>query len=95
MSKYQDWLIDYIEKNPNFIQPDFRANETLGFLKSKKLQDLCISRPKTRLGWGIDLPFDKDFVTYVWFDALINYISSIGFKSDSKSLNLFGLANVI
>ena len=84
MSKYQDWLIDYIEKNPNFIQPDFRANETLGFLKSKKLQDLCISRPKTRLGWGIDLPFDKDFVTYVWFDALINYISSIGFKSDSK-----------
>tara|TARA_B100000161_G_scaffold261434_1_gene229749 strand:+ start:332 stop:1864 length:1533 start_codon:yes stop_codon:yes gene_type:complete len=87
MSKYQDWLIDYIEKNPNFIQPDFRANETLGFLKSKKLQDLCISRPKRRLKWGIELPFDNEFVTYVWFDALINYISSIGYKSDENLFN--------
>ena len=87
MSKYQDWLIDYIERNPNFIQPDFRANETLGFLKSKKLQDLCISRPKKRLKWGIELPFDNEFVTYVWFDALINYISSIGYKSDENLFN--------
>jgi methionyl-tRNA synthetase len=84
MSKYQDWLIDYIESNPGFILPSFRANETLGFLKNKELQDLCISRPKSRLAWGIELPFDDDFVTYVWFDALINYISAIGYKSDEE-----------
>ncbi|MEE9369301.1 MAG: methionine--tRNA ligase [Pontiella sp.] len=84
MSKYQNWLIDYIESNPDFIQPSFRANETLGFLKNKELQDLCISRPKSRLAWGIELPFDTDFVTYVWFDALINYISAVGYKSDEE-----------
>lgn len=84
MSKYQDWLIEYIEKNPGFIQPAFRANETLGFLKNKELQDLCISRPKSRLAWGIELPFDSDFVTYVWFDALINYISAVGYRSDEE-----------
>jgi methionyl-tRNA synthetase len=87
MSKYQDWLIEYIETHPEFIQPDFRANETLGFLKTKKLQDLCISRPKSRLAWGIDLPFDKDFVTYVWFDALLNYITAIGYKRDDAKFN--------
>jgi methionyl-tRNA synthetase len=84
MGKYQDWLIDYIETHPGFIQPAFRANETLGFLKNKELQDLCISRPKSRLAWGIELPFDTDFVTYVWFDALINYISAVGYKSDEE-----------
>jgi len=84
MSNYQDWLISYIEENPKFIQPAFRANETLGFLKNKELQDLCISRPKSRLAWGIELPFDTEFVTYVWFDALINYISAIGYKSDEE-----------
>jgi methionyl-tRNA synthetase len=84
MSKYQDWLIQYIEENPGFIQPAFRANETLGFLKNKELQDLCISRPKSRLAWGIELPFDTEFVTYVWFDALINYISAVGYKSDEE-----------
>ncbi|MDF7807556.1 methionine--tRNA ligase [Pontiellaceae bacterium B12219] len=87
MSKYQDWLIDYIETHPDFIQPSFRANETLGFLKNKELQDLCISRPKSRLAWGIELPFDSDFVTYVWFDALINYISAVGYKSDEEQFN--------
>ncbi|MBQ4107426.1 MAG: methionine--tRNA ligase [Lentisphaeria bacterium] len=81
MSKYQDWLIEYIETHPDFIQPAFRANETLGFLR-KPLGDLCISRPKSRLNWGIELPFDKDFVTYVWFDALLNYVSSVGYKQD-------------
>ncbi|MDD4872831.1 MAG: methionine--tRNA ligase [Kiritimatiellae bacterium] len=81
MSKYQDWLIKYIEDNPRFIQPDFRRNETLGFLK-KQLNDLCISRPKSRMSWGIELPFDKGFVTYVWFDALLNYVTSIGYLSD-------------
>jgi methionyl-tRNA synthetase len=84
MSKYQEWLIDYIESNPSFIQPAFRANETLGFLKNQSLQDLCISRPKSRLAWGIELPFDSDFVTYVWFDALINYVSAIGYRSDEE-----------
>ncbi|QHI68681.1 methionine--tRNA ligase [Tichowtungia aerotolerans] len=82
MSHYQQWLIEYIETHPEFIQPDFRANETLGFLKNNELQDLCISRPKSRLAWGIELPFDSDFVTYVWFDALLNYITAIGYKSD-------------
>ncbi|MBT3293862.1 MAG: methionine--tRNA ligase [Verrucomicrobia bacterium] len=83
MSKYQQWLIDYIEANPTFIQPDFRRNETLGFLR-KELTDLCISRPKSRMGWGIELPFDADFVTYVWFDALVNYISAAGYLSDDE-----------
>jgi methionyl-tRNA synthetase len=83
MGKYRERLIKYIEDNPGFIQPDFRRNETLGFLK-KGLNDLCISRPKSRLAWGIELPFDKDFVTYVWFDALVNYISAIGYGSDEE-----------
>lgn len=84
MSVYQEWLIQYIQEHPKFIQPDYRRNETLGFLK-KPLNDLCISRPKSRLTWGIELPFDRDFVTYVWFDALINYISAIGcFEDDEK-----------
>ena len=83
MSNYQEWLIEYIETHPEFIQPAFRANETLGFLK-KPLGDLCVSRPKARLSWGIELPFDKDYVCYVWFDALINYISGIGYRRDDE-----------
>lgn len=81
MSKYQAWLVEYIQTHPEFIQPDFRRNETLGFLR-KELTDLCISRPKSRMDWGIELPFDKDFVTYVWFDALVNYISAVGYGAD-------------
>ena len=83
MSLYQDWLVDYIKTHPGFIQPEYRANETLGFLR-KPLGDLCISRPKSRLSWGIELPFDKDYVCYVWFDALINYISAIGYGTDEE-----------
>ncbi len=79
MSKYQDQLIAHIEKNPNFIAPESKRNEVLGFLK-KPLQDLCISRPKARMSWGIEMPFDKDYVTYVWFDALLNYAVGVGFK---------------
>jgi methionyl-tRNA synthetase len=75
LGAHQQWLIDHIEKNPTFIQPDYRRNEVLGFLKNSKLEDLCISRPVSRLNWGIPLPFDSNFVTYVWFDALVNYIS--------------------
>ena len=81
MGKYQTWLIDYINENPQFIQPPHRRNETLGFLR-KPLGDLCISRPKSRLSWGIELPFDSDYVCYVWFDALINYISAHGYGID-------------
>jgi methionyl-tRNA synthetase len=77
MSNYQDWLIDYIKANPTFIRPERYRNEVLGFLRDP-LEDLCITRPKSRLTWGIDVPFDKNFVTYVWFDALINYISALG-----------------
>ncbi len=82
MGKYQSWLIDHIQSHPEFIQPDFRRNETLGFLR-KPLEDLCISRPKKRLAWGIELPFDKEYVCYVWFDALINYITGIGYGQDA------------
>ena len=82
MSKYQEELINKIQNDELKIQPESRKNEVLSFLKNN-LSDLCISRPKSRLEWGIELPFDKDYVTYVWFDALINYISSIGFSKDS------------
>jgi len=71
----QQWLIDYLEANPSFVQPDYRRNEVLGFLKNNELEDLCITRPANRLNWGIPLPFDANYVTYVWFDALVNYIS--------------------
>lgn len=78
MSKYQDWLVDYIKSNPDFIRPERYRNEALAFLK-EPLGDLCISRPKTRLEWGITLPFDENYVTYVWFDALLNYVSALGY----------------
>jgi methionyl-tRNA synthetase len=81
MSAYQDWLIEYINANPDFIQPEIRRNEVLGFLR-RPLGDLCISRPTSRLSWGIPLPFDPDYVTYVWFDALLNYISTPGYLTD-------------
>ncbi len=84
MGKYQQPLIDYIQANPDFIQPDHRRNEILGFLR-KPLGDLCISRPKSRMSWGIEIPFDKDYVTYVWFDALINYIAAPGYFADEKN----------
>ncbi len=77
MGQYRDWLVNHIQTNEQFIQPQSRRNEVLGFL-AKPLEDLCISRPKERLSWGIPLPFDENYVTYVWFDALINYISIHG-----------------
>jgi methionyl-tRNA synthetase len=84
MGKYQQWLIDRIKSDPHFILPASRRNEVLGFL-DKPLEDLCISRPKSRLNWGIPLPFDEEYVTYVWFDALINYISIHGSVDDIKA----------
>ena len=86
MGKYREWLIDYIQQHPGFIMPAFRANETLGFLK-KELGDLCISRPKSRLAWGIELPFDPDYVCYVWFDALLNYVSGVGYLQDDAEFS--------
>ncbi|KJU85872.1 methionyl-tRNA synthetase [Candidatus Magnetobacterium bavaricum] len=76
MSGYHDRLVRYIEDTPGFIQPQSRRNEVLGFLRSAPLGDLCISRPKKRLSCGVPMPFDDDFVTYVWFDALMNYYSA-------------------
>lgn len=80
MSKYQQQLIDHIHANPEFITPERYKNEVLSFL-SEPLEDLCISRPTSRLTWGIVLPFDQNFVTYVWFDALINYLTGIGYPA--------------
>jgi len=88
MGKYQSWLIEQIERNDRFILPLSRRNEILGFLRSP-LEDLCISRPKKRLKWGIEIPFDTDYVTYVWFDALINYVSGIGYGSEGSPFSQF------
>jgi methionyl-tRNA synthetase len=85
LSKYRDWLYQYIKEHPDFISPVARYNEALKFLETEELQDLCISRPKARLSWGIPFPFDSEMVTYVWFDALINYISALGFKSTNEA----------
>ena len=76
LSKYQDWLRSYIEENPEFIFPRFRQKQVLEFLK-EPINDLCISRPVERLAWGIPIPFDENYVTFVWFDALINYYSAV------------------
>jgi methionyl-tRNA synthetase len=85
LSEYQDWLLKYLNEHPDFIQPGSRYEETLKFLELNKLNDLCISRPKERLNWGIPLPFAPEHVTYVWFDALINYISAVGeFDAQNK-----------
>ncbi len=93
MKKYQNWLIEHIEKNPEFIRPERYKNEVLSMLKNDELEDLCISRPKDRLQWGIPLPFDNKFVTYVWFDALINYISAIGYPDGEKFLKYWPESN--
>jgi methionyl-tRNA synthetase len=78
MSRYQDWLIRHIQDHPGFIRPERYKNEVLAFLR-EPLEDLCISRPRARLQWGIPLPFDDRYVTYVWFDALINYLSALSY----------------
>ncbi|MBI1977487.1 MAG: methionine--tRNA ligase [Candidatus Omnitrophica bacterium] len=93
LSKYQDWLIQYINDNPNFVRPEMRRNEILGFLR-EPLEDLCITRPRTRLAWGIDYPTSKEHVVYVWFDALINYVSGVGFTIDEKKFKKLWPADV-
>ncbi len=81
LPKYQDWLIDHLRKYPDFINPPGYREEVLGLLR-EDLGPLCISRPKSRLSWGIEFPFDQNYVTYVWFDALLNYLSGIGYPED-------------
>lgn len=83
LSKYQSWLISYIKERPGFIQPEIRRNEILSFL-GEPLEDLSITRPRSRLAWGIDYPTSKEHVVYVWFDALVNYISAVGYTVDAN-----------
>lgn len=93
MGKYQQQLIDYIQTHPEFIRPEHRRNEMLGFLR-QPLGDLCISRPKARMSWGIEIPFDRDYVTYVWFDALLNYVTAPGYLSNDKNFQQWWPADV-
>ena len=93
MSRFQVRLKEHIQTNPSFIQPESRRNEVLGFLQ-KPLEDLSISRPKSRLSWGIELPFDPDCVAYVWFDALINYLSALEYLSPTSDASKFWPASI-
>lgn len=88
MSKYQGWLKQHILDNPDFIRPERYRKEVLSLLDSGELEDLCISRPKSRLEWGVELPFDNNFVTYVWFDALLNYVSALEYP-DGENFKKF------
>lgn len=94
MGQYQERLIEHIKQHPDFIRPESRRNEVLGFLTTQKLGDLSISRPKSRLSWGIELPFDKDYVTYVWFDALVNYVSALEYLPPTPSQSRYWPASV-
>ncbi|HEU4340730.1 MAG TPA: methionine--tRNA ligase, partial [Candidatus Binatia bacterium] len=92
MSKYQGRLVDHIQTNPHFLHPERYRTEVLAFLR-EPLEDLCISRPTSRLQWGIPLPFDSDYVTYVWFDALINYVSALQYRGENVFHSLWPTAN--
>ena len=91
MSKYADRLLKHIEKNPEFIQPESRRHEVINFIKSG-LEDLCVSR--TSFKWGIPVPFNKKHVVYVWFDALINYLTGIGYAQDDRKFEQYWPADV-
>lgn len=93
LSKYQDWLKDYIKSHPDFIKPKFREKEALNYLQTP-LPDLCVTRPRSRLEWGIEVPFSKDHVVYVWFDALLNYISGCGWPHDEKKFKQLWPADI-
>ncbi len=80
MSSYRQALIEHIQKHSDFIQPFYRKNEVLGFLK-QDLEDLCISRPRNRVDWGVEIPFNRNYVTYVWVDALLNYATGVGYQA--------------
>ena len=84
LSKYRPWLVQHLAEHPEFVTPAFRGTE-LANAVAKEAGDLCISRPKARLAWGIELPFDRDYVTYVWFDALMNYATFAGYLAREGS----------
>ncbi|MCK6520134.1 methionine--tRNA ligase [Myxococcota bacterium] len=87
MGRYADQLRAWLEAHPDWVRPESRRNELIGALK-KDVGDLCISRPKSRMSWGIPMPFDEDYVTYVWFDALLNYVSATGIHDDPAAFAL-------
>ena len=91
LSKYQDRILEYIETHPDFIQPVSRRNEMINFIK-QGLEDLCITR--TTFDWGIPVPFDPKHVVYVWFDALLNYFTAIGYGTDEEKFHKFWPANI-
>jgi methionyl-tRNA synthetase len=93
LSEFQDRLLAHYEANPTFIQPESAKNEVVSFVRSG-LSDLSISRSKERFDWGIDIPWDDQHITYVWFDALLNYITAIGYGSDEGKLNSLWPADV-
>ena len=86
LSEHKEWLLGYLKNHPDCVAPSFRQTELINAVE-KISGDLCISRPKSRLNWGIELPFDKDFVNYVWFDALTNYISFVGYDPSLSTFN--------
>jgi len=86
LAKHRDWLLQYIDSHPGYVTPAFRQAELRNAVE-RLSGDLCISRPKARLEWGIELPFDAGYVTYVWFDALINYISFAGYWNGEEPHN--------
>ncbi|HEY4757721.1 MAG TPA: methionine--tRNA ligase, partial [Chthoniobacterales bacterium] len=86
LSEHKEWLLQFLRTHPNFVSPTFRQTELVNAVE-KLSGDLCISRPKSRLSWGIELPFDRNYVNYVWFDALSNYISFIGYDPDKSDIN--------
>ncbi|ACD67157.1 methionyl-tRNA synthetase [Sulfurihydrogenibium sp. YO3AOP1] len=90
LSKYTDKLLEFYEKNPEFILPDFRKNEVVSFVK-QGLKDLSVSRKRDRVAWGIPVPFDPSHTIYVWFDALTNYLTAVGYP---ENLNEFWPADV-
>jgi methionyl-tRNA synthetase len=92
MSKYQDRLLAYLEQHPDFIWPEGFRNEVAAMLR-EPIGDLCISRPKSRLTWGIEIPFDRRYVTYVWFDALINYVSALKHRGEEAFEKFWPEAN--
>ncbi|HIE35873.1 MAG TPA: methionine--tRNA ligase, partial [Candidatus Omnitrophica bacterium] len=94
LSKYEDWLKEHLKNHSQFIRPKIRYNEVVGFLENNPLVDLCISRPRKRVEWGIDFPLDKNYVVYVWFEALLNYISGAGFYFEEERFKNLWPANI-
>ncbi|MBN3040965.1 MAG: methionine--tRNA ligase, partial [Candidatus Omnitrophica bacterium] len=94
LSKYYDWFKKYLDENPQCIKPSIRYNEVKAFIDNNVLADLCISRPKARVSWGVDFPLDDKYVVYVWFDALINYITGVGVFLDDERFKKWWPADI-